>query len=68
MSSPYLTQTEIQELTGWKQPHKCNEWLEFNHYLFDVSSKGWAVVLWSHVNARLGGVTSLTVEPELRLK
>ena len=64
----FLSIDEIKELTGNGQKSPCCKWLDENHYLYEINSKGWPVVLRSHVVARMGGTPTESKRPQLVLK
>ena len=63
--SLFLTPEDLRELTGYRRQAAQIRWLREHGYLFDVRADGKPVVLWSHVNQRLGGSDSAdSNEPE----
>lgn len=54
----FLSKEEIIDLTGCKQGHKQIKWLSQHAYKFEVSAIGKPIVLKSHIEERLSGLSS----------
>ncbi|MCP1675496.1 hypothetical protein J2T57_002646 [Natronocella acetinitrilica] len=64
----FLTDDELEELTGYKSPPKQREWLLSRRYAFEVNARNRPKVLRSVVEHRLGGDNiDRPREPRLRL-
>jgi len=54
----FLTSKEIIDLTGAKQPEKQRSWFSSHGFLFEVRLNGSNVVLRSHLEQKLGGISA----------
>lgn len=54
----FLSDTELEQLTGTKQPRKMIEWLRGEGFTFRVDRNGYPVVLAEHVAEVMGGRSS----------
>jgi triacylglycerol esterase/lipase EstA (alpha/beta hydrolase family) len=54
--SQFLTDADLFDLTGLKQPAAQERYLRGKGYLFDCNARGVPRVLWSQVEARQAGV------------
>ena len=54
----FLTDTELEQLTGTKQPSKMIKWLRREGFTFRVDRNGWPVVSTEHVLHVLSGNVS----------
>lgn len=61
-----LTQEELRELSGCKQPKRIMQWLDAQGYRYRINARGWPVVLRDVVLLDLQGQPQ-TRRPQLRL-
>lgn len=62
----FLTDEELQQLTGAKQPSKMIDWLK-REGQFRVDRNGWPVVLRDHVTQLLGGGVATRQKPQVNV-
>ena len=58
----YLTDTELEELTGYARRSKQIEWLTRRGYVFEVSGSGKPVVNRTHANQKQGCLSASTAK------
>lgn len=64
----FLSDTELEQLTGTKQPSKMIKWLRREGFIFRVDRNGWPVVSTEHVLQVLSGNASAArKKPEVKL-
>lgn len=70
MELAYLTQEELQEITGYKKPCKQMEWLRMNGFTVFENAKNRPVVSRSNFDLVTNGVAShsyyVDAEPDFR--
>lgn len=57
-SHQFLTNEDLHDLTGFKQPAAQEKYLRSKGYLFDCNARGVPRVLWEQVQARQTPVTA----------
>lgn len=63
----FLSEDEVQDLTGYKRPADQRRWLDRNGIGYLVSARGRPVVLKSELERALGAATKATgTEPDWR--
>ena len=64
----FLTDAELEQLTGTKQPSKMIEWLRREGFTFRVDRNGWPVVSADHVKQVLSGSAAVKrKKPDVRI-
>jgi hypothetical protein len=63
--SQFLTDIELVELTGLKQPAAQARYLHSKGYRFDCNARGVPRVLWSQVQARQAATPEITAQNDV---
>ena len=62
----FLSDAELEHLTGTKQPRKMIEWLRGEGFTFRVDRNGYPVVLAEHVAELMGGRSAARMRERIK--